>query len=51
VLALIERGYSPIISFIDLADDGPRSALIGGHEVLGTSSELTRNHMEIRGRR
>src|SRR5258706_16056618 len=43
VLALIERGYSLV------ADDVTRGALIGGHEVLGTSSELTRNHMEIRG--
>ncbi len=39
----IERGYSLV------ADDVTRVALIGGHEVLGTSSELTRNHMEIRG--
>jgi HPr kinase/phosphorylase len=43
VLALIERGYSLV------ADDVTKVTLISGHEVLGTSSELTRNHMEIRG--
>ena len=43
VLALIERGYSLV------ADDVTKVSLVGGHEVLGTSSELTRNHMEIRG--
>jgi HPr kinase/phosphorylase len=43
VLALIERGYSLV------SDDVTRVTLVGGHEVLGTSAELTRNHMEIRG--
>jgi HPr kinase/phosphorylase len=43
VLALIERGYSLV------SDDVTRVTLVGGHEVLGMSAELTRNHMEIRG--
>ena len=43
VLALIERGYSLV------SDDITKVTLVGGHEVIGTSSELTRNHMEIRG--
>ncbi|MGH7976347.1 MAG: HPr(Ser) kinase/phosphatase [Limisphaerales bacterium] len=43
VLALIERGYSLV------SDDVTKVMLVGGHEVLGTSAELTRNHMEIRG--
>jgi len=43
VLALIERGYSLV------ADDVTRVTLVDGHEVVGTSPELTRNHMEIRG--
>jgi HPr kinase/phosphorylase len=43
VLALIERGYSLV------SDDVTRITLVGGHDVLGTSAELTRNHMEIRG--
>ncbi len=43
VLALIERGYSLV------SDDVTKVMLVGGHEVLGTSVELTRNHMEIRG--
>jgi HPr kinase/phosphorylase len=43
VLALIERGYSLV------ADDVTRVALVDGREVVGTSPELTRNHMEIRG--
>ena len=43
VLALIERGYSLI------ADDITKVTLLDGREVLGTSSELTRNHMEVRG--
>jgi HPr kinase/phosphorylase len=43
VLALIERGYSLV------SDDVTRVMLIDGRDVLGTSSELTRNHMEIRG--
>lgn len=43
VLALIELGYSLV------SDDVTKMTLVGGHEVIGTSSELTRNHMEIRG--
>jgi HPr kinase/phosphorylase len=43
VLALIERGYSLV------ADDVTRVMLIDGHDVIGTSSEITRNHMEVRG--
>lgn len=43
VLALIERGYSLV------SDDVTKVSLVGGHEVIGTSGELTRNHMEIRG--
>jgi HPr kinase/phosphorylase len=43
VLALIERGYSLV------SDDVTRVTLQDGREVIGTSSELTRDHMEIRG--
>jgi len=43
VLALIERGYSLV------ADDVTKVALIDGREVMCTSVELTRDHMEIRG--
>jgi len=43
VLALIERGYSLV------ADDATRVMLVDGKEVIGDSSELTRNHMEVRG--
>ena len=43
VLALIERGYSLV------ADDITKVTLLDGHDVFGTSSELTRNHMEVRG--
>src|SRR5262245_33415253 len=43
VLALIERGYSLV------ADDITKVMLLDGREVMGTSAELTRNHMEIRG--
>jgi HPr kinase/phosphorylase len=43
VLALIERGYSLV------ADDVVRAVLLDGRDVLCTSSELTRNHMEVRG--
>jgi len=43
VLALIERGYSLV------ADDATRVTLMDGHEVIGTCSELTRDHMEVRG--
>jgi HPr kinase/phosphorylase len=43
VLALIERGYSLV------ADDVIKTTLIDGREVMCTSAELTRNHMEVRG--
>jgi HPr kinase/phosphorylase len=43
VLALIERGYSLV------SDDVTKVTLIDGREIIGTSSELTRNHMEVRG--
>jgi len=43
VLALIERGYSLV------ADDVVKAMLVDGREILCTSSELTRNHMEVRG--
>jgi HPr kinase/phosphorylase len=43
VLALIERGYSLV------ADDITRVTLVDGRDVIGTSAELTRNHMEVRG--
>src|SRR5438093_1032199 len=43
VLALIERGYSLV------SDDITRVMLLDGREVMGTSSEITRNHMEVRG--
>ncbi len=43
VLALIERGYSLV------ADDITKVTLEDGDNVIGTSSELTRNHMEVRG--
>jgi HPr kinase/phosphorylase len=43
VLALIERGYSLV------ADDVTKVTLVDGQEVIGTSAELTRNHMEVRG--
>lgn len=43
VLALIERGYSLV------SDDVTKVSLVGGHQILCTSGELTRNHMEIRG--
>ena len=43
VLALIERGYSLV------ADDVTKVTLIDGKEIFGTCSELTRNHMEVRG--
>jgi HPr kinase/phosphorylase len=43
VLALIERGYSLV------ADDVVKVMLVDGREVLCTSAELTRNHMEVRG--
>jgi HPr kinase/phosphorylase len=43
VLALIERGYSLV------SDDITRVTLVDGRDVIGTSAELTRNHMEVRG--
>ena len=43
VLALIERGYSLV------SDDVTQVTLVDGREVIGTSAELTRNHMEVRG--
>lgn len=43
VLALIERGYSLV------ADDVVKGVLVDGRDVLCTSSELTRDHMEVRG--
>jgi HPr kinase/phosphorylase len=43
VLALIERGYSLV------ADDVVKTVLMDGHDVLCTSAELTRDHMEVRG--
>ena len=43
VLALIERGYSLV------SDDITRVTLVDGREVVGTSAEVTRNHMEVRG--
>jgi HPr kinase/phosphorylase len=43
VLGLIERGHSLI------SDDITRFRAIEGRELLGTSPELTRHHMEVRG--
>jgi len=43
VLALIERGYSLV------ADDVTKVTLVDGREVMGTSAEVTRDHMEVRG--
>jgi len=43
VLALIERGYSLV------ADDVVKATLVDNREVLCTSAELTRDHMEVRG--
>src|SRR5438270_13758457 len=43
VLALIKRGYSLV------ADDITKVTLVDGGEVMGTSAEITRNHMEVRG--
>lgn len=43
VLALIERGYSLV------SDDITRVTLVDGRQVIGTSAEITRNHMEVRG--
>jgi len=43
VLALIERGYSLV------SDDATRFTLVEGHRLIGTSPELTRGYMEVRG--
>jgi len=43
VLALLERGYSLV------SDDITLVTLIDGRKVMGTSKELTRNLMEVRG--
>ena len=43
VLALIERGYSLV------SDDVTKVTLVDGHEVVGRSAEVTRDHMEVRG--
>jgi len=43
VLALIERGYSLV------TDDVTKVTLVDGREVMGTSAEVSRNHMEVRG--
>lgn len=43
VLALIERGYSLV------SDDITMVTLVDGKDVIGTSAEITRNHMEVRG--
>jgi len=43
VLALLERGYSLV------ADDVTKVTLVDGRHVIGTSPELTREFMEVRG--
>jgi HPr kinase/phosphorylase len=43
VLALLERGFSLV------SDDVTRIRLMEGRELVGTSSETTRYHMEVRG--
>ena len=43
VLALIERGYSLV------ADDITKVTLVDGKDVVGSSAEITRDHMEVRG--
>lgn len=43
VLALVERGYSLV------SDDVTKVKLIDGREVIGTSPDITQNHMEVRG--
>jgi HPr kinase/phosphorylase len=43
VLALIERGYSLV------ADDITKVVLMDARDIIGSSAELTRNHMEVRG--
>ena len=43
VLELIEKGYSLV------SDDVTKVTLLDGREIIGTSSELSREHMEVRG--
>jgi len=43
VLELIERGYSLV------SDDVTKVMLLDSKDVMGTSPEITRNHMEVRG--
>ncbi|MEC7881726.1 MAG: HPr(Ser) kinase/phosphatase [Verrucomicrobiota bacterium] len=43
VLELIEKGYSLV------SDDVTKVTLLDGREIIGTSSELARDHMEVRG--
>ena len=43
VLDLLERGYSLV------SDDITRVMVMDGREVIGSSSEITRHHMEVRG--
>lgn len=43
VLALVERGYSLV------SDDITLVTLVDGRKIMGTSKELTRNLMEVRG--
>ena len=43
VLGLIERGYSLV------SDDVTRIKSLEGRELMATSPDLTRNHMEVRG--
>jgi HPr kinase/phosphorylase len=43
VLGLIERGHSLV------SDDVTRITSVEGRELMATSPELTRNHMEVRG--
>ena len=43
VIGLIERGYSLV------ADDMTHFRAVEGRNLMGTSSELTRNYMEVRG--
>jgi len=38
-----QRGYSLV------ADDITKVTLVDGREVVGTSAEVTRDHMEVRG--
>ena len=40
---MIERGYSLV------SDDITKVTLVDGRDVIGTSADITRNHMEVRG--